>query len=83
MKDELSSAQKIAMALGGIASELARAAKEADFSVGFGTLACGAVLFAGERWGKASNASVGLLAIGAFFVCAALGRLLDRKVNLR
>lgn len=78
---EVTSAQKVALGLGSVASELGEAAKKAAFSVGFGTLGLGAVLFIAEHYGK-TGASVQLLGAGAFFVLAAVGRIIDRVAKL-
>ena len=80
--NSLTGAQKVAMGLGGTASALGEAAKQAAFSIGFGTMGLGGVLFLGEQYGKTASTPLGLLAIGTFFVFAALGRLLDRHLNM-
>lgn len=74
--------QDVALQVGSLISQLAEIAKRAAFSVGFGLIGFGAVLFAGEKLGAVSPTPKEAVAFGTFFVCAALGRILDRRFRL-
>jgi hypothetical protein len=76
--ESMTAAQQIATGLVSLTSGLGQAAKKAAFSIGFGALGMGGVMYWAEQSGRSGTTAVALLSIGAFFVLATVGKLLDR-----
>lgn len=79
----LTNAQKVATGLASLSSSLGEAAQRASFSIGFGVLGLAGVWLWAEQSGEVGSIPVALLSIGAFYVLATIGRLLDRWARTR